>query len=102
MSLVRTQHRALLNTRNLRKFSNSAHPIGLHFPDKFLTTGRMKAKFAPVKEKRLSEKVGNVTIPIYPTSTKGYDGFTVVWYEAGKRCRKFFAFEQFQKGATAR
>ena len=39
----------------------------------------------------MSEKVGNVTIPIYPTSSNGYSGFTVAWYEAGKRHRKFFA-----------
>jgi integrase len=43
--------------------------------------------------KRMSEKVGNVTIPIYPASSNGYSGFTVAWYEAGKRCRKFFADE---------
>ena len=43
--------------------------------------------------KRTSEKVGNVTVPIYPTSGNGYSGFTVAWYEAGKRCRKFFAKE---------
>jgi integrase len=41
----------------------------------------------------MSEKVGNVTIPIYPASSNGYSGFTVAWYEAGKRCRKFFADE---------
>jgi integrase len=58
----------------------------------------VKAKSPPVREKRLSEKVGNVTIPIYLTSTKGYDGFTVVWYEAGKRCRKFFALLSDARG----
>jgi integrase len=41
--------------------------------------------------KRISEKVGNVIIPIYPTASKGYSGFTVVWYETAKRYRKFFA-----------
>jgi integrase len=44
--------------------------------------------------KRIEEKVGNVTIPVYPTSSKGYDGFTVAWYEEGKRYRKFFAREK--------
>jgi integrase len=39
----------------------------------------------------MSEKVGNVVIPIYPTSSNGYSGFTVAWYQAGKRQRKFFA-----------
>ena len=39
----------------------------------------------------MSEKVGNVVVPIYPTSSNGYSGFTVAWYEAGKRHRKFFA-----------
>jgi integrase len=43
--------------------------------------------------KRMSEKVGNVSIPVYPTSSNGYSGFTVAWYESGKRCRKFFANE---------
>jgi integrase len=43
--------------------------------------------------KKIMEKVGNVSVPVYPTSTKGYDGFTVAWYEGGKRCRKFFADE---------
>ena len=43
--------------------------------------------------KRFSEKVGNVSVPVYPTSSNGYRGFTVAWYEGGKRCRKFFAKE---------
>src|SRR5262245_25997170 len=43
--------------------------------------------------KRMFEKVGNVVIPIYPSATNGYTGFTVAWYEAGKRRRKFFAKE---------
>lgn len=41
----------------------------------------------------MSEKVGNVVIPIYPTSSNGYNGFTIAWYEGGKRHRKFFASE---------
>ena len=41
--------------------------------------------------KRVSEKVGNVVVPIYPTNSNGYGGFTVAWYESGKRHRKFFA-----------
>ena len=41
--------------------------------------------------KTISEKVGNVSIPIYRTKSKGYAGFTVAWYENGKRSRKFFA-----------
>jgi len=43
--------------------------------------------------KRFTEKVGNVSVPVYPTSSNGYSGFTVAWYEGGKRCRKFFAQE---------
>src|SRR5438128_392999 len=43
--------------------------------------------------KRLTEKVGNVVIPIYPAASNGYSGFTVAWYEGGKRRRKFFAKE---------
>ena len=58
--------------------------------DKFSTIRRMSAKS---EQKRISEKVGNVTVPIYPSdsSKNGYNGFTVVWYDAGKRCRKFFS-----------
>ena len=41
--------------------------------------------------KAIREKVGNVSIPIYETRSKGYPGFTVAWYENGNRCRKFFA-----------
>jgi integrase len=54
--------------------------------DKFSTITHMSMK-------RISEKVGNVVIPIYPTASNGYSGFTVAWYEAGKRCRRFFARE---------
>jgi integrase len=43
------------------------------------------------QEKPLFEKAGNVTVPIYRTPSKGYEGFTVSWYEGGKRLRKFFA-----------
>jgi integrase len=43
--------------------------------------------------KKISEKVGNVSVPVYSTSRNGYDGFTVAWYEDGKRHRKFFADE---------
>jgi integrase len=43
--------------------------------------------------KRITEKVGNVSVPVYPTSSNGYSGFTVAWYEGGKRSRKFFAKE---------
>ena len=43
------------------------------------------------KKKAFSEKVGNVTIPIYPSPTGGYEAYTVAWYEDGKRCRKVFA-----------
>ena len=50
----------------------------------------MKAK-AVQERKAIREKVGNVSIPIYETRSKGYSGFTVAWYENGKRCRKFFA-----------
>jgi integrase len=46
-----------------------------------------------MRMKRMSEKVGNVSIPIYAAGSNGYSGFTVAWYEAGKRCRKFFAKE---------
>jgi integrase len=46
---------------------------------------------AKSEQKRISEKVGNVTVPIYTSDSKGYNGFTVVWYDAGKRCRKFFS-----------
>ena len=41
--------------------------------------------------KRITEKVGNVTVPIYPTPSNGYNGFTVAWRDGGKRLRKFFA-----------
>src|SRR5260370_2165328 len=52
----------------------------------------MSAKSEQANAKRITEKVGNVTIPIYPSdSSNGYNGFTVVWYDAGKRCRKFFS-----------
>src|SRR5262245_55470360 len=43
--------------------------------------------------KQMSEKVANVIIPIYAASSNCYSGFTVAWYEGGKRCRKFFAKE---------
>ena len=60
--------------------------------DKFSTIQRMSAKSEQANAKRITEKVGNVTIPIYPSdSSNGYNGFTVVWYDAGKRCRKFFS-----------
>jgi integrase len=52
--------------------------------DKLLTIPRMSTK-------KISEKVGNVSVPVYPTARNGYDGFTVAWYEDGKRHRKFFA-----------
>lgn len=48
-------------------------------------------KVERAKEKRITEKVGNVSVPIYSTPSNGYKGFTVVWYDDGKRCRKFFA-----------
>ena len=53
----------------------------------------MRARIPQVNNGQLFEKVGNVTIPIYPTNSKGYDGFTVAWYEGTKRLRKFFARE---------
>lgn len=58
----------------------------LEIPDKFLTVERMDTK-------RIIEKTGNVSVPVYRTSSKGYAGFTVAWYEGGKRHRKFFANE---------
>jgi integrase len=65
---------------------NAAWKKSLAILDKFSTVARMITK-------RISEKVGNVIIPVYPTSSNGYSGFTVAWYEGGKRCRKFFANE---------
>jgi integrase len=56
-----------------------------------MTIPRMGAKSKPTNGNRIAERVGNVTIPIYPTPTNRYNGFTVVWYDGGKRCRKFFA-----------
>lgn len=50
----------------------------------------MRAK-AVQNSKPISEKVGNVTIPIYPSPSGGYDAYTVAWYEDGKRRRKVFA-----------
>jgi integrase len=53
----------------------------------------VSAKSELANRKRISEKVGNVTVPIYPSdsSKNGYNGFTVVWRDGGKRCRKFFS-----------
>src|SRR5882724_11828770 len=77
-------------SRTLRKttFAATAETKELAILDKFLTIQRMTTKS---EQKRITEKVGNVSIPIYPSDSNGYNGFMVVWYDAGKRCRKFFA-----------
>jgi hypothetical protein len=47
-----------------------------------------------MNKKRIRIKVGQTSIPIYPTNSNGYHGWTVVWYgEAADRQRKFFAKE---------
>src|SRR5438132_504561 len=43
------------------------------------------------KKKPITEKVGNVAVPIYPSPSNGYEAYTVAWYEEGKRRRKVFA-----------
>ena len=48
----------------------------------------MRTRSDQKKKKALSEKVGNVTIPIYPSPTGGYEAYSVAWYEDGKRRRK--------------
>jgi integrase len=56
-----------------------------------MTISRMKVKIERANGKRITEKVGNVTVPIYPTPSNDYNGFTVAWRDGGKRLRKFFA-----------
>lgn len=40
-------------------------------------------------QKKLVERCGSVLVPLYPTDIKGYSGYTVSWYEGGRRRRKF-------------